>query len=131
MLALLLDEGLPLRAASALRARGLDCLHVREVGLASAADSIVLEFARKEGRVYVTLDHDFHRLLAESGAVRPSVILIRAQGLRYVGVADLPWACAYTTSAATREWRCRNGDRTRGTRSNAAFEVMALAVNDV
>lgn len=81
MIRFLLDEGLPLRAAGDLRARGLVCSHVVESGLAGQVDSFVPDMARREGRVVVTLDSDFSALLAESMDVTPSVIHLRLQGM--------------------------------------------------
>jgi len=45
--------------------------------------------ARQEGRVVVTLDADFHALLAVSGAQGPSVLRIRMEGLKADRVASL------------------------------------------
>ena len=64
---LLLDEGLPFTAADRLRRAGLDAVHVNEVGLSSTADPLILEYALSEKRSCVTLDLDFHRLLATTG----------------------------------------------------------------
>jgi predicted nuclease of predicted toxin-antitoxin system len=61
---LLLDHGLPRSAARLLREGGIDTLHVGEVGLAAATDNEILEKGRQEDRVVVTLDADFHSLLA-------------------------------------------------------------------
>ena len=47
---------------------GWDLLHVADIGMSRALDSEILEFARLEKRVCVTLDADFHALLAVSGA---------------------------------------------------------------
>lgn len=85
----LLDEGLPLRAAQWLREFGVDAMHVRELGLASAPDTRILDTARAEQRVCVTLDHDFHAILAETGAAAPSVVLIRMQQTGYVDTGRL------------------------------------------
>jgi len=52
-------------------------VHTAEVGLATATDERILEFAETEGYVVVTLDADFHALLALAGARSPSVIRIR------------------------------------------------------
>ena len=79
---LLLDQGLPRSAASALRSQGHDAVHVGEIDLSAADDAIILERARAEGRVVVTLDADFHALLAHAGAERPSVVRIRIARLK-------------------------------------------------
>jgi predicted nuclease of predicted toxin-antitoxin system len=79
---LLLDQGLPRTTTLYLSEAGIEVLHVGELGLAAAADSKILEFALQEQRVVVTLDADFHALLALSGASEPSVIRIRIEGLR-------------------------------------------------
>jgi predicted nuclease of predicted toxin-antitoxin system len=78
---LLLDQGLPRSAAMLLREGGIDTLHVGEIGLTAATDDEILQRGRQEGRVVVTLDADFHSLLAFSKAVSPSVIRIRIEGL--------------------------------------------------
>jgi len=88
MVCLLLDEGLPFRAAASLRDRGIDAVHAREVNLISAPDTALLTFAEQQGRICVTLDRDFHRLLAASAAARPSVILIRAEKLGHLEAVE-------------------------------------------
>jgi predicted nuclease of predicted toxin-antitoxin system len=65
---LLLDQGLPRSTIGELALRGIAAEHVGDVGLAAA---------------------DFHMLLATSGAVGPSVIRIRIQGLHAVQLAIL------------------------------------------
>lgn len=57
---LLLDQGLPRTTAALLRAQGIDAVHVGEIGLAAAADALILEQGRRDGRVVVTLDADFY-----------------------------------------------------------------------
>ena len=81
MISILLDQGLAPLAALLLRQRGMDAIHVSEVGLAEVRDIEILEFARHEGRVCVTLDHDFHMHLAIAAQGHPSVILLRVEGL--------------------------------------------------
>ena len=61
---LLLDQGLPRSAADLLRKASHDAVHVGEVGAATAEDADLLQMAREQGRVVVTLDADFHALLA-------------------------------------------------------------------
>lgn len=79
---LLLDQGLPRSAAGLLRNKGIDVIHVGEIGMAAAKDAEILERASNENRAVVTLDSDFHALLALSSAVQPSVIRIRIEGLK-------------------------------------------------
>lgn len=74
---LLLDNNLSVRLADLLS--GHDVVHVRSVGLRSAADEVVLAHAVGDGRVLVSADTDFGRILAASRATGPSVILIRRQ----------------------------------------------------
>jgi predicted nuclease of predicted toxin-antitoxin system len=57
--------------------RGHDAVHAAGIGLAVEADSAILERGRNEGRVIVTADLDYPRLLALSGAKGPGVILFR------------------------------------------------------
>jgi predicted nuclease of predicted toxin-antitoxin system len=49
----------------------------------------ILNVAYREGLIVVTLDADFHMLLAMSGANGPSVIRIRIEGLRAEALATL------------------------------------------
>jgi predicted nuclease of predicted toxin-antitoxin system len=86
---LLLDQGLPRSAAVLLRAQEVDAVHVGEIGMATAADADILVQGDQEQRVVVTLDADFHALLALSGALSPSVIRIRIEGLRGEGLVVL------------------------------------------
>jgi hypothetical protein len=57
---LLLDQGLARGAADLLRAAGIDTIHVGEIGQSRAEDAAILEMGRKEERVVVTLDANFH-----------------------------------------------------------------------
>jgi predicted nuclease of predicted toxin-antitoxin system len=88
MARILLDQGLPFRSAALLRANGVDAVHAGEIGLASADDGVILGYARNRGMVCITLDHDFHALLAETGAHAPSTIFIRGQKLDYIHAAE-------------------------------------------
>lgn len=86
---LLLDQGLARSTAALLHHAGIDAVHTAEVRLATAEDSAILEWGRAEGRIIVTLDADFHALLAGSGALAPSVIRIRIEGLQSAEMVDL------------------------------------------
>lgn len=89
MIKVLLDQGLPRTAASLLRGIGWNVQHVSERGMSHAEDAAILEVARQEQRIVVTLDADFHALLAVSGAKRPSVLRIRMEGLKADRLASL------------------------------------------
>jgi predicted nuclease of predicted toxin-antitoxin system len=78
---LILDQGVPHDAALLLRSLGYDCTHVNEIGMSKAADEEIVALALERSAVVVTLDADFHALLAVSGAQGPSVIRMRMQGL--------------------------------------------------
>jgi len=78
---LVLDQGVPHDAAALLRSLGYDCTHVGEIGMSKAADGEILAFSLRRDAVVVTLDADFHTILAVSGAQGPSVIRVRLQGL--------------------------------------------------
>ena len=86
---ILLDQGLAPHAAAILRRYGFDAVQVSEIGMERAEDIQILERARNDERVCVTLDHDFHAHLAATGHGRPSVVLLRVQGLDAQGPADL------------------------------------------
>jgi predicted nuclease of predicted toxin-antitoxin system len=76
---LLVDENLSPRIAAELAEVGHDAVHVRDVGLARSTDSTLPSFAARTGRVIVSNDSDFGALLARTGALRPSVLLVRRQ----------------------------------------------------
>lgn len=86
---LLLDQGTPLSTAGLLRSNGIDAVHTGEIDLAGAEDTEILERARKDGRIIITLDADFHALLSLSGTRSPSVIRIRIEGIRAYEFSEL------------------------------------------
>lgn len=89
MTKLLLDQGLPRTTVSKLKAVGWDTVHTQDVGLERASDSGILEYARDQGRSVITLDADFHALLAVKNELSPSVVRIRQEGLTGSELANL------------------------------------------
>lgn len=85
----LLDQGLPRSTVRELADRGLTAEHVGDLGLATATDDEILVAARNRNAVLVTLDADFHTILALEGAKSPSVIRIRVEGLKGAGAATI------------------------------------------
>ena len=79
---LLLDQGLPRSTVTHLAAEGIAAEHVADLGMATAADVAILATARQRQAIVVTLDADFHHLLAASRATSPSVVRIRIEGLK-------------------------------------------------
>jgi predicted nuclease of predicted toxin-antitoxin system len=86
---LLLDQGLPRSTAMHLEQLGIQSTHVADIGLSRADDSQIIDRARQDGCVVVTLDADFHTLMALSGATLPTVIRIRREGMGGAEVAGL------------------------------------------
>lgn len=86
---ILLDQGLPRGAATELRRLGFDVVHTGDIGMATASDDAIMEHARREGRAVITLDADFHALLALSNTASPSVVRVRIEGLRGQQIAAL------------------------------------------
>lgn len=76
-----MDNALSPRVAELLCERGFDALHVRDLGLASAADATVLERARSEHRVVVSRDADFAALLSLAKLEWPTFVHLRTPGL--------------------------------------------------
>jgi predicted nuclease of predicted toxin-antitoxin system len=78
----LADMGLARSTVAFLRARGHDAVHLRDEGLQRLGDDKIVEKAVTEGRVILTHDLDFGRIVAVSGATVPSVISFRLQDMR-------------------------------------------------
>jgi predicted nuclease of predicted toxin-antitoxin system len=57
--------------------------------MSASDDETILEYARAHDRIVVTLDADFHALLALRGARGPSAIRLREQGLKAQAACDL------------------------------------------
>ena len=86
---LLLDQGLPRSTVRHLAGMGIVAEHVGDLGMARAADALILDEARQRQAAVVTLDADFHALLAASRAAGPSVVRIRIEGLNGEQLASL------------------------------------------
>jgi predicted nuclease of predicted toxin-antitoxin system len=73
----LIDMPLSPRLAQWLRAEGHDALHASELTMNQSPDSEILRAAADSGRVVITADLDFPRLLAGLGSTGPGLILLR------------------------------------------------------
>lgn len=59
---------------------GFDTIHVRDISLGTAPDAQVMAAALVQGRVLVTRDGDFPRMLAAAKGRAPSIVLLRTPG---------------------------------------------------
>ncbi len=73
----LVDENLSPQLAKLLGATGHNAVHVRDLGLASADEAIVLGTAGRENRTIVSAGTDFAAPFAHSHLQKPSVVLFR------------------------------------------------------
>jgi len=73
----LADGGISPRTVDFLRGMSHDAIHVRDLQLQRATDTIVIDRARAESRVVLTFDLDFGELLALGILDSPSVVLLR------------------------------------------------------
>jgi predicted nuclease of predicted toxin-antitoxin system len=88
-LRVVLDQGVPRDAANRLREVGYVCTHVGEIGMSTATDREILAFAEGQRAIIVTLDADFHTIIAVSGLSTPSVIRLRLQGLNALAITAI------------------------------------------
>lgn len=84
----LADMGISPRTVNYLKIKGYDAIHLIDQGLEKLEDSVILEKARQENRIVLTVDLDFGYLLAVSGALLPSVILFRLGNESYEIIND-------------------------------------------
>ena len=75
----LVDNSLSPRFTESLRVAGHDAVHVRDLGLATAQDTVIFDRAAADDRTVIAQDTDFGTILALRQAARPSVILFRCQ----------------------------------------------------
>jgi len=73
----LVDNALSPLIAKGLREAGFEAVHVRDIGMQSASDQIIFEYAKEANLTIVTADTDFSTLLALWRYSRPSVIIFR------------------------------------------------------
>jgi predicted nuclease of predicted toxin-antitoxin system len=69
----LVDANLSPRVATALSSEGFKSIHVGDVGLLTAADQAILDYAAASGLVIISADTDFGELLAISRGAGSSV----------------------------------------------------------
>src|ERR1035437_5926300 len=62
-----------------LRAEGHDAVHANDLSMYKSPDLEILQSAAGTGRVIITADLDFPRLLAALGSTGPGLILLRGR----------------------------------------------------
>lgn len=77
---LLLDANLSPSLIVGLSDAGFAALHVGDVDLLTASDAGIVDYARANDLVVVTVDSDFAAMLAIAGAAQPSVVQLRGVG---------------------------------------------------
>jgi predicted nuclease of predicted toxin-antitoxin system len=71
-----------------LRERGFDVIRISDILPANTPDPIVLEFARTHGRILVSQDLDFSKILALENQTSPSLITIRMTNCDPASIAE-------------------------------------------
>jgi len=78
---LLLNLNVPRKLGTRLGAEGHECRHAGDIDMAQASDMEIVEEARRKAEVIVTHDLDYGHLLAFSGELAPSVIILRIHNI--------------------------------------------------
>lgn len=94
----LFDQNLSYRLVSALQKHYPGSVHVREVGLASADDRTIWQFAAAEGYTIVTKDADFRQLSFVYGAP-PRVIWMSVGDATTAQIEQVLSACVAEITA--------------------------------
>jgi predicted nuclease of predicted toxin-antitoxin system len=101
----LIDMPVTPRAVEHLVAAGHDAVHAATIGLSEASDADIIVVARREGRIVVTADLDYPRLLALEHTEGPGIILFRGgsySDTEMLGLLDRVLAPGPTASALDR-----------------------------
>ncbi|MBN1565155.1 MAG: DUF5615 family PIN-like protein [Anaerolineae bacterium] len=90
------DSHIAKAVAMQLREKGVDIVRCQEVGLADAADSVLLEYAVQDGRVMISNDQDFLRLNArwqEEGRSHNGIMFCQEHLQGMPGISAIVKAC--------------------------------------
>ncbi|MGW0176982.1 DUF5615 family PIN-like protein [Rhodococcus sp. NPDC003322] len=90
----LIDENLSPQVAEGLRAEGYDAVHLRDVGADAGHNGQALDAANRENRILVTNELSYLDDLADSGAVAPSLLVLRRPGAKIAEQTSVIATCA-------------------------------------
>jgi predicted nuclease of predicted toxin-antitoxin system len=79
---LLVDMNLSPRWIGVLADAGIEAVHWSTLGASNAPDSEIMAYASTHDFVVLTYDLDFSAILAATHGAKPSVVQIRAEGIR-------------------------------------------------
>lgn len=85
---LLVDNQLPLALARFLASEGFQSLHVQDIGLDTAEDRIIWEYAKTQGFAIITKDEDFPILADRHNDISPQVIWVRLGNCRKAALLE-------------------------------------------
>lgn len=77
----LLDENIPIESNASLSRLGHDVVNVNTAKLNGKSDDDIIEFARKEQRILITLDLDFSNIISYPPGSHPGIIVVRLNSL--------------------------------------------------
>ena len=96
----LVDMPISPKTCEYLTKKGFDAVHLYHLDKSRAADTEVIELAKQENRIIITMDLDFPFILAHSHEKVPGVILVR---MNYATVERINEHLAYLLKAVSRE----------------------------
>lgn len=85
---ILIDMNLSPDWVSNFTSAGIESIHWSQVGKPDAADTDIIEYARRQGYIVFTHDLDFGTILALTQTESPSVIQVRTQDVLPDKLAD-------------------------------------------
>ncbi|MEY4177759.1 MAG: hypothetical protein RLY70_1333 [Planctomycetota bacterium] len=98
----LIDMNLSPRWRAILHAEGWDSVHCSQVGVATAPDHEVMQWALADKRIVLTHDLDYGAMLAATQATGPSVARFE---LRMYGHSHwLPYSSQFCGTSTTNSW---------------------------
>jgi len=95
------DMGISPRTIALLREQGYDAIHLVEQNLERMPDPNILDKARQEERILLTVDLDFAQLLAMSGERLPTYVQLWAAQVLAVALPR-PWEKHLTPPSSVR-----------------------------